>query len=92
MYAQIETIYTHHALKRMSQRGITQNDVDRVIQYGRCQYTTKGQVFVIGKREIRRLKGLVKGIENLEGIHVLVGLDFVVITTYRNREDLFKSW
>ena len=83
-------IYTDHALLRMAQRGVSYAQVERVLQYGRKIYHRGALIFLVGKREIRRLAGFVDDIHELEGLHVVVNSECVVITTYRNRATVFR--
>jgi hypothetical protein len=83
-------IYTDHALLRMAQRGVSDTQVERVLQYGRKIYNRGALVVFVGKREIRRLAGFVDDIHELEGLHVIVNTECVVITAYRNRSTVFR--
>jgi len=84
-------IYTDHALIRMAQRGISDTQVERVLQLGRKLRAVSALVFLIGKREAQRLSGVVDDIGDLEGIHVVVNLNGVVITVYRNRSTVYRA-
>lgn len=83
-------IYTDHALLRMAQRGVSDAQVERVLRYGRKIYNRGALVIVVGKREIRRLARFVDDIHELDGLHVVVTTECVVITAYRNRSTVFR--
>ena len=77
-------VLTNHVHERMQLRDISEEDVLATVEYGRTFYS-RGAVFkVIGKKEISRYREETD-LEHLEGVHVVMGHDGTVITTYRNR-------
>lgn len=78
-------VLTTHVQKRMQSRGISEEDIQEVVRYGRTFYA-RGAVFkVIGKKEIERYSDNAE-LDHLEGVHVVIAHDGAVITTYRNRQ------
>lgn len=70
----------------MSQRGISEEDIDLVLRYGRRKYTRHAILYVVGRKEVNALRDKIEGIEDVEGVHVLTATDSdVILTTYRNR-------
>lgn len=75
---------THHAMQRMSQRGVTGDMVDFVLNYGFVEQDK----YVLGKRQalellndLKKQERLVKKILDKGGVTV-VAQDDVLITTY----------
>lgn len=83
-------IYTDHARLRMAQRGVSDAQVERVLQYGRKIHHRGVLVFLVGKREVQQYVGLTDDIHELEGLHVVINTERVVITAYRNRTKVFR--
>lgn len=78
-------VLTTHVRKRMQSRGISVEDIQATVRYGRTYYA-RGAVFkVIGKKEVERYSDEID-LEHLEGVHVVLAHDGTVITTYRNRQ------
>ena len=49
-----EITISHHACKRMAQRGLSREQIDLVLAYGR-KFHGRAVYYVIGKKEIARL-------------------------------------
>lgn len=82
-----ETTISHHACKRMAQRGLSREQIDLVLAYGRKFHARRAVYYVIGKKEIARLGDKVPELIALEGIQVVLNSDDeVVLTAYRNRD------
>jgi len=82
-----ETAISHHAYKRMAQRGLSKDQVDLVLAYGRKFHARRAVYYVIGKKEIARLGNKIPKLIALEGIQVVVNSDDeVVLTAYRNHD------
>lgn len=78
---------TQHAEARMRQRGIPEDLVDLILQYGTPRRRPGGAYeYVVRKgdraRLVRHLKHLLHRAEALDRKAVLVGDDGVVVTTY----------
>ena len=78
---------TEHSRTRMAQRGISEDMVHKVFEYGREVFTNGAIHMVIGRREV--VFHMARGIDlrQVEGLHILCptrryGL---VVTAYRNR-------
>lgn len=82
--------YTDHARIRMAQRGITEQDVARVILVG-MRVRNAGAVFhFMRKKDIKS-----KSDERLEGVTVLRAKNGVVMTVYKNKKglrDIKRKW
>ena len=82
-----ETAISHHAYKRMAQRGLSMEQVSLVLTYGRKVHARRAIFYVIGKKEVARLGHKLPELAALEGIQVLVNADNeVVLTVYRNHD------
>lgn len=80
---------TNHASKRISQRGISTQDIELVLEFGR-QVRSRGAVFyVIGKKEIERYYKIEPRLSELNGLQVITSGEDVVITVYCNKD--FRS-
>lgn len=77
---------SRHAVIRSGQRGITAQDIEDVLTYGR-EVRSRGRnafVYLVGRKEIDATPGV--DLEHLEGVHVLLSLQGLVITVYHDRE------
>ena len=82
--AKTELSLTNHARRRMTGRGIRQEDIDMVMSFGRVTHTRGAVIHVVGQKEIQEHG---RFLERCEGIHVLCSPnDGAVITTYRNHD------
>lgn len=75
---------TQHACARMQQRGIRNNDVQLVLQYGRCIHARGVDFHVVGHKEVERWAAHNINLSAQAGVQVLTTRDGVVITTYRS--------
>lgn len=83
--------FSEHALKRMSQRGITHEVILMALQYGRMIYVGGCRCYVIGRKELEHYSDRGVQLNAAEGIHVLVAAandSENIITVYRNRKFL----
>lgn len=79
---------THHAVSRMSQRGIGIHDIGLVLDYGREVFSKGVIYYVLSQKEIERHKKTEPKLKELRGISVLVSThDYRVITVYRNTKN-----
>lgn len=75
---------SRHACDRMNRRRLSGTGVDLVQQYGR-EVFARGAVFCfVGRKEVAAYADRAD-LTGVEGIHVLVSRDGMVITVYRNR-------
>lgn len=86
-YGKFDVNMSHHAQRRMSQRGISVHQVELALHYGRKVYS-KGAVYrVIGKKEIARYADKEPELKKLDGLQVLVSsTSDKVITVYKNHD------
>jgi hypothetical protein len=82
-----EYTLTPHALRRMSQRNVTYEDVLFAIRHGKVEYRAGAILFFLGKR---RIPSKTSNAEHLEGIAVLCK-GRAIITVYRNRRSGLKD-
>lgn len=78
-------VLTTHAKKRMQMRRITQDDIRATVEHGRTIYARGAVIKIIGKKEIGRYRNR-HDLRHLDGVHVVLDHDGVVITTYHNRQ------
>ena len=83
-WANIET--SRHSEKRMSQRGIGEDDILIVQQYGRLLYSRNACIHVVGKKEVKEAKRENINLQKYEGIHVISSVEGTVLTVYRNKK------
>lgn len=78
---------TEHARARLAQRGISEEMIHLVFEYGREIFTKGALYMVIGRREVRFHAARGVDISRLEGIHLLCPTSAYgkVVTAYRNR-------
>lgn len=74
----------------MAQRGITDEMVAQVLEYGRQVFSRGAIISVVGRKEVYRLHARGIDISHLEGLHVVCPTDkFGMVTTvYRNRNQI----
>ncbi|SIR51382.1 protein of unknown function [Pseudacidovorax sp. RU35E] len=77
---------TRHASTRMQQRGITLDDVDAVLAYGRAIHARGLTFFVIGHKEVRKFAAQGVDLGAAAGLQVLVSQEGQVVTTYRSHD------
>ena len=78
-------VLTDHARRRMSQRGIRQDDLREVLHLGRCRHTQGARFYFIGRKEVRRYARQGLDLRRLENLQVIVSArQDTVITAYRN--------
>ena len=67
----------------MSQRGLSEDDIDAAFTYGREVRTRGAVIYAIGKKEVR--KHLVVGVDlrTFEGIQVVCVSDGTILTVYK---------
>ena len=80
--------YSDHALRRMAQRGISEQEIHYVCQYGRCYHVAGSVYFFLGRKDIPDRDRNDPSVQRLEGTTVLVDRSntAVVVTVYRNRQ------
>lgn len=77
-----ETPLTNHAVGRTSGRGISPEQVQRVIDHGRCIHERHSTIYFVGDKEVADDRTL----DDCNGIHVVCApIGNVVITVYRNK-------
>lgn len=77
---------THHAELRARQRQISPALLELVMQYGRTIHSRSATYMVIGRKEVEHFAHRGIDLRKAEGVHVLLGSDGAVITTYRNQD------
>lgn len=76
-----------HAQVRMQQRGISREQLEQVLRFGRIVRAHGGVSFhVLGRKETQRYGLIDAGLRAAEGVHLLLSPNGVVITVYRTRE------
>lgn len=74
-----------HSEKRMSQRGIGEDDILMVLNYGRLLHSRNAYIYVVGKKEVKEAQKEKVNLQKYEGIHVISTIDGTVLTVYRNK-------
>lgn len=77
-----------HARKRMQQRAISPEMVQRVLQFGRMVYAKGATYHVVGSREVEDARSQGVDLQCCEGIHVVQSRNGYIKTVYRNRKVL----
>lgn len=76
---------TSHALKRMNSRGISQDAVLATLIFGRAIHGRGAVICFIGRKEVEQFGEEEINLSDYEGVHVICSKNWVVLTTYRNR-------
>ena len=74
-----------HAVRRMSQRGITDEAIDFTLRWGKIYHRTGIVFFVLRQRDIRRSKRRDAKVQRWEGTTILMSEDMIV-SVYKNRD------
>lgn len=75
-----------HAIKRMAQRAIQEGQIQLALECGRLIHSRHARFYVIGKREVLKLRKDGIEAESLEGLQVVVDEKTnAVLTAYRNK-------
>lgn len=77
-------VYSQHALDRMNQRRLNDNQVALVHKYGREVFARDAVYHFVGRKEVEAFADRAD-LSGVEGIHVLESRDGTVLTVYRNR-------
>ena len=77
---------THHAWRRMCERGMSPDVVLGVIQYGRKAYVRGAVIYAVGRREVRRFSWRGVDLVDMEGVQVVCSIDGALMTVYRNHD------
>ena len=79
-----------HAQKRMSQRGITAQQVQHTIRFGRRKRIRRATIFFFGKKEMQQIarydRKLSLALRNTKNLHVVVNQSGTISTVYKNRQ------
>lgn len=75
---------TQHAERRLEERGILLEEVLFALEHGRRVWTRGAQVFVLGQKELVKLKPA--RASRLDGLQVVCSPDGDVLTVYRNKD------
>jgi hypothetical protein len=81
-----ELALTKHAWARVSARGFGPDAVDAVLRYGRSTHIRGAEIFVIGRREVRRWAPRGVDLDGYEGVHVVCCDGVHAVTAYRNHD------
>jgi hypothetical protein len=75
---------TAHARLRICQRGLSEEDIDVVLRYGRRFYTADAVIYFLGDRDLPEEE--VRRVGHLRGVGVILSqVQARVITVWRNR-------
>jgi len=77
---------TLHGRERMSQRRISEQEVQVVIDCGRELHLRGAVVYAVGRREVERYQRVGLDLSGCDGLQVVCDKAGTVITTYRNRD------
>ena len=79
---------TDHAEVRMAQRGITEQDIETVMQYGHCLRRTGVTFYFMRRKDIRLLSRSKQTL--LHGLTAVISRNGTLMTVYKNVEALSK--
>jgi hypothetical protein len=74
-------LVSEHAMQRMAQRNLDEEDVAAVMRFGRVEYRTGAEFYFLGRRDLP--KGMEQKFARLVGTTIIVE-DGWVVTAYRN--------
>lgn len=79
--------FTHHVLRRMNDRRISQVAFDVAMQYGRKIYAPNSLYYFLGRKELQRIPWLAPGErEHFEGITIVCDpRNHVALTCFKNK-------
>jgi hypothetical protein len=79
---------SRHAKHRSAQSNLLAHDLELVRRYGVLERRTGVLFYFVRKRDVERYRGIEPRLVRLEGVVMIMSLDGVVITVYRNRNAL----
>lgn len=77
--------FTTHALKRCRNRSIDKEAVEAALEFGRCRFGRRVEIFTLRWRDVRRWAACGYELSRFEGIEVVCGNDGRIVTVYRKR-------
>lgn len=80
---------SNHALQRMRERRISEGAVRATLEHGRTVHVRGVAIYVIGRKEVSRLRRRDIDVADYEGVQVVCACDGTILTAYRNRD--FRS-
>lgn len=82
---------TAHASQRLSQRNLSQQDIEFTLKHGRIEHCAGATVYFLGYRDIPDEYRNLKRFNRLQGTVLIISNNApVLITAYRNRKGLRK--
>lgn len=76
---------TIHAHKRIAQRGINLAHIAHILKFGRKRYQNNVIYYSIGKKEISKYQALCSALKEMNGMHLVTGINGRIITLFRNK-------
>ena len=75
-----------HAKERARARGISREDIELVVEYGRHYYARGAKIWFLGRRDVKQGTREDVRLRDLVGIHLVCSGDgSTIVTTYRNK-------
>ncbi|HEX9028571.1 MAG TPA: DUF4258 domain-containing protein [Anaerolineales bacterium] len=83
-------LYSDHALQRMAQRGISDEEIEYVCRYGQAFHCAGSVQYFLRRKDIPITDQTKANLRKLEGTTVLLDRETgsIVLTVYRNKEAL----
>lgn len=75
-----------HAYKRSFERGIKQKMIAHILRFGRKRYQNNAVYYSIGRKEIKKYAKNCSELKEMNGMHMVVSLNGVILTLFRNRD------
>ncbi|MBP8300417.1 MAG: DUF4258 domain-containing protein, partial [Planctomycetes bacterium] len=75
-----------HGWQRMCSRGLSTDEVDAVLAYGRVARVRGAVIHAVGRKEVERARRVGVDLSRAEGLHVLCAPNGVIVTVYRNHD------
>lgn len=83
---------TKHAVERMDARRIPYYAVQVVLAYGRFSWVRGGQIFALGRREVKRASVQGHNLAPFQGIQVVCSPNGSILTVYKNQSFNFRKF
>ncbi|WP_458377882.1 DUF4258 domain-containing protein [Pseudomonas fluorescens] len=76
---------TRHAIQRMQQRGISTEQIEAVLAYGRTVQEGRVVRQMIGRNEVAQYSREGINLSSMQGVHLVLADDGSVITAFRSQ-------
>ena len=74
-----------HAHQRCHQRGVKAETIAHLLRFGKKYYKNNAVYYRVGRKEIAKHAAICPALKDMNGLHLVMGLNGKIITLFRNR-------